>query len=149
MPKLNEDQGNYYTPFASQSTVMCVPKATVDKEMSEYFFDVLSWTGQDYVMRGFYDAMESRLYDDGESSRDDALEILRDYVLNNLIYDPGYISTGMSGKFLTHVQSETISGATPSSSPFTTLYSESYNDAYKILNDEKTGWNTYAKNYKD
>ncbi len=149
MPKLNDDQESYYTPFASQSTVMCVPKATVDKEMSEYFFDVLSWTGQDYVMRGFYDAMESRLYDDGETSRDDALEVLKDHVLNNLIYDPGYISTGMSGKFLTHVQSETISGATPSSSPFTTLYSESYNDAYKILNDEKTGWNTYAKNYKD
>ena len=149
MPMLNEDQGQYYTPFAAQATVMCIPKATLDREMSEYFFDVLSWTGQDFVMRAFYEEMESRLYDDGESSREDALEMLTDYVLPSLIYDLGYIATGYGGKFLTHVQSETISGATASSSPFTTLYSESYNDANKLLNDPKTGWNTYAKNYKD
>ncbi len=149
MPKLNEDQENYYTPFAAQATVMCIPKATLDKEMSEYFFDVLSWTGQDYIMAAFYKEMESRLYDDGESSRADALEILEDYVLPNLIYDLGYIATGYGAKFLTHVQSETISSATANSSSFQTLYSESYNDANDLLNNPKTGWNTYAKNYKD
>lgn len=150
MPKLNEDQTNYYTPFASQATVMCIPKATLDKEMSEYFFDVLSWTGQEFVMEAFYYEMESRLYDDGESSREDALEILREYVLPNLIYDLGYISTGMSGKFLTHVQSDTIDQATPSTSPFTNLYTEAFPEANALLsNDRGTGWNDYAQKYKD
>ena len=149
MPKLNEEQESYYTPFAAQSTVMCMPKATVDEEMSEYFFDVLSWTGKEFVMRAFYQEMESRLYDDGKTSRKDALNILQNYVLNNLIFDPGYISTGMTGQFLTHVQSDTIDQATPDTSPFTNLYTEAFNDANTKLNDPKTGWNTYAKNYKD
>ena len=55
----------------------------------------------------------------------------------------------MGMKFLSFVQSETISGATASSSPFQTLYNEAFPDANKMLNDEKTGWNTNAKNYKD
>ena len=149
LPKQNQDQTSYYTPFASQATVMCIPKASLDREMSEYFFDVLSWTGQDYVMKAFYKEMESRLYDDGETSREDALEILQDYVLSSLIYDQGYMHEAMGMKFMTYVQSETIAGATPNSSPFTTLYSEAFPDANKMLNDDKTGWNTNAKNYKD
>ena len=149
LPMQNTDQESYYTPFASQATVMCIPKASLDREMSEYFFDVLSWTGQEYVMSAFYEAMESRLYDDGETSREDALEMLTDYVLSSLTYDQGYMHEAMGMKFLSFVQSETISGATASSSPFQTLYSEAFPDANKMLNDEKTGWNTNAKNYKD
>ena len=149
LPKQNTEQESYYTPFASQATVMCIPKASLDREMSEYFFDVLSWTGQEYVMSAFYEAMESRLYDDGETSREDALEMLTDYVLSSLTYDQGYMHEAMGMKFLSFVQSETISGATASSSPFQTLYSEAFPDANKMLNDEKTGWNTNAKNYKD
>ena len=149
LPMQNTDQESYYTPFASQATVMCVPKASVDREMSEYFFDVLSWTGQEYIMSSFYEAMESRLYDDGETSREDALEMLTDYVLKSLTYDQGYMHEAMGMKFLSFVQSETISGATASSSPFQTLYNEAFPDANKMLNDEKTGWNTNAKNYKD
>ncbi|MBQ4108444.1 MAG: InlB B-repeat-containing protein [Clostridia bacterium] len=148
-PMLNEDQGQYYTPFAAQATVMCIPKATLDREMSEYFFDVLSWTGQEHVMNAFYEEIKSRLYDDGESSREDSYEMLTDYALSGIIYDLGYIATGYGGRFMTHVQSETISQATASSSPFMTLYSEAYNDANKILNNSETGWNTKAKNYKE
>ena len=149
MPKLNEEQENYATPFASQATVMCVPKATTDREMSEYFFDVLSWSGQDYIMRAFYLEMEARLYDDGETSREDALEVLKDYVFTGLSYDPGYMHANMGQVFMSAVQTETINTATSSSSNFTTLYSEAYNEAYDRLNNPKTGWNTYSKNYKD
>lgn len=149
MPKLNKDQENYSAPFASQATVMCVPKCTTDREMSEYFFDVLSWTGQDYVMKAYYQSMLSKLYDDGESSREDAYEILTQYVYPNLSYDQGYIHEAMGAKFMTGVQSDTITNATPSSSPFMTYYTESFNDAKDKLDNEKTGWNTYAKNYKD
>ncbi|MBQ8546517.1 MAG: hypothetical protein IJ437_06225 [Clostridia bacterium] len=149
MPMLNEDQETYYSPLASQTTVMCIPKCTTDREMSEYFFDVLSWTGQEYVMDAYYDTLELKLYDDGDTSREDALRMLTDYVFPGMCYDQGYMYEAMGSKFMTDsVQTATVN-STSTASPFMTLYAEAMPTANKILNDSKTGWNTYAKNYKD
>ena len=128
---------------------MCVPKANNDREMGEYFVDVLSWTGQDYVMRAFNQEMESRLYDDGNTSRADALEMLTEYIFPNICYDQGYMYNAMSQKFMSDVQSETVSRATSSSNDFTTLYQDAFPTANDILNNKNTGWNTNAKNYTD
>lgn len=146
MPMLSEEQDTYYTPLASQTTVMCVPKCTTDREMSEYFFDVLSWTGQEYVMEAYYDTLASKLYDDGESSREDALKMLTDYIFPGMCYDQGYMYEAMGQKFMTEsVQNAVLDGTTP----FITAYAEASPIADDLLNDIKTGWNTYAKNYKD
>jgi hypothetical protein len=149
LPMLNEDQDGYATAFTSQATLLCVPKANNDREMGEYFLDVLSWSGQDYVMRAFVETLESKLYDDGETSRADALEMLTDYIFPNIIYDQGYIYSYPGQNIMSTVQSDTISRATSSSSDFTQLYTEAFPDANDKLNNKDTGWNTYAKNYTD
>lgn len=149
LPMLNEDQDGYATVFASQTTVLCVPKANNDREMGEYFLDVLSWSGQDYVMRAFTERLEAKLYDDGESSREDALEMLTDYIFPNIMYDQGFIYSYPGQNIMSTVQSDTISRATSSSSDFTQLYTEAFPDANDKLNNKDTGWNTYAKNYTD
>ena len=147
MPMLYEDQGAYYAPLCSQATVMCVPKATLDREMSEYFFDVLSWTGQEYVINAYHETLELKLYDDGKTSREDALRMLTNHIFPGMSYDQGYMNHAMGSKFMTDVQTETVDSG--SASKFTQLYAEKYTDAAKKLNDTKTGWNTNAKNYKD
>lgn len=148
MPKLNEDQENYMTPLASQTTVMCIPKATTDREMSEFFFEVITQTGQKYVMSKYHETLSSYLYDDGKTSRADALEMLTEYVFPGMCYDQGYMYDAMGQKFMSNVQEGTIN-ATTGSSPFMTLYMEAFGAADTKLNDPKTGWNTVAKNYKD
>ena len=117
--------------------------------MGEYFVDVLSWTGQDYVMSAFHEEIESRLYDDGDTSRADALEMLTDYIFPNICYDQGYMYSAMGQSFMTNVQNETISRATSLSNDFTILYMETYPYANDILNNKDYGWNTNAKNYTD
>ena len=157
MPMLSEDQESYYSPLASQTTVMCIPKCTLDREMSEYFFDVLSWTGQEYVMTAYYENLETKLYEavdeennpvldaDGHTTRENALRMLTDYIFPGMCYDQGYMYEAMGQKFMTsNVQDAAVGG-----SAFMQLYMEAYSDANKQLNDAKTGWNTYAKNYKD
>ncbi len=153
MPKLDTDQADYHTPLCSQTTVMCIPKSTTDREMSEFFFEVLTATGTS-VMDAYFDTIADKLYEavdendepildkDGYSTRENALEMLTDYVYPGMSYDQGYMA---NATFLDKVQNETIT----STVAFMTLYQEAYPDADKILNDPKTGWNTYAKNYKD
>jgi hypothetical protein len=148
MPKLNTDQENYYAPLCSQSTVMCIPKCTLDREMSEFFFEVITATGQEYVMAKYHETLSGYLYDDGKTSRADALEMLTDYVFPGMSYDQGFMYDAMGQKFMSTVQSETIN-STSGSSQFMTLYQEAFAEADKKLNDPKTGWNTLAKNYKD
>jgi hypothetical protein len=149
MPKLNADQEDYYTPTTYQACLLCVPTTTPSKNMSTYFLDVLSWSGQDYVMRAFTERLEAKLYDDGESSREDALEMLTDYIFPNIMYDQGFIYSYPGQNIMSTVQSDTISRATSSSSDFTQLYTEAFPDANDKLNNKDTGWNTYAKNYTD
>lgn len=139
VPKLNVDQESYHTPFATQGTVMCIPRCTTDREMSEYFFDVLSSTGQEYVMSAFYQEINSKLYDE------ENIDIVKNYIFSSLSYDQGYIYEAMGQRLMTSVQSDTISNATLNSSPFTTYYLEQFPNA----KDKVDEWNTKAKNYKD
>jgi len=149
MPMLNEDQGKYYTPLCSQTTLMCIPKATTDKEMSEYFYDVLSWTGEEYVVKAYYDTLELKLYDDGKTSREDALRMLTDHIFPGMCYDQGYMYGAMGGDFMTESVQIAVLDNSAAASTFTEYYGQAYVAANKILNDPKTGWNTIAKNYKD
>jgi len=83
-PMLSEMQGRYYVPANSQQTVlMCIPKNTQDREMSDYFLDVLGWTGDKFLMEGYLDYKS--LYVDS----DDEMEMLTDYIFPNIVYDSG------------------------------------------------------------
>ncbi len=140
IPKLNESE-SYYTPCANQSTVMCIPKCTPDRNMSEYFFDVLSHTGQDYVMKGFYDRLQTNVYQGTEEGRTpaDSMEILKNYVLNNLMFDLGY-----TNNILTVVQNDTL-GDTSNADAFSESYSENMGDAMEKVEE----WNSWYQEYKD
>lgn len=82
-PMLNEEQGEYCVPCAAQHpTLMCVPKTTSDRNMSDYFVDVLAWTGRDYVMEAYYDQM-------AETMGDQEMEMIKDYIIPNISYDAG------------------------------------------------------------
>ncbi|MBP3494862.1 MAG: hypothetical protein J6K52_01510 [Clostridia bacterium] len=141
IPKLNESE-SYYTPCANQSTVMCIPKCTPDRDMSEYFFDVLSHTGQDFVMKGFYDNLQTKVYNgtkEGEKTAADSMEILKNHIFNNLMFDIGY-----TNGILTVVQSDTL-GDTSNANAFSESYTENMGDALEKVAE----WNLWYQEYKE
>ena len=131
-PKLSEAQETYYTPCAYQSVLMCVPKATPDREMSDYFFEILSYTGQKYIMSAYKENVRNKL--DAETATD-SMDIVENYIFNNLCYDVGY-SYGWSG-LLSDVQSESYSSG---KNNFTAAYSGAVEDASGTLEDWNLAW---------
>ena len=83
-PMLNEEQGRYCV-FTSniQAVFMCIPKTTQDREMSEYFLDVLSWTGSEYITKAYLEQKTEYF------GNDEDMEILVNYIFPNIIYDAG------------------------------------------------------------
>ncbi len=83
-PMLNEAQGRYYILGSYQQTVlMCVPKTTSDRNMSDYFVDVLAWTGSEYVMKAYYESMSEFF------SSDTDIEIVKEHIVPSIIFDAG------------------------------------------------------------
>ena len=83
-PMLNKEQGRYYAPCSMQMAVaMCVPKITQDRAMSEYFMDVLCWTGEEYVVKAYIDEKMERFGTEAER------EMLTEYIIPNISYDVG------------------------------------------------------------
>jgi hypothetical protein len=133
-PKLDTDQENYCTPVAYQSVVMCIPRNTSDRTMSEYFIDVLSWTGEKYVMDAYMTNISVSLPDD------ESLEMLEDYIFANMIYDQGYM-LDWNG-LLTDVQSEAYKSGT-------NKFEESFTNAYEAAATTVQYWNIAWGSYDD
>ena len=94
-PKLNEQQEDYCVPLSTiQPTLMCIPKCTSNRVVSEIFISVLSQTGSIYIMEAYYDKFESKM--DKETANND-MEILEKYIMDNIVYDAGSISAGWAG----------------------------------------------------
>jgi hypothetical protein len=83
-PMLNEEQGRYYAPCAdSMYVVMCVPKITQDRNMADYFIDVLAWTGKEYTMEAYLDGKRAQFDSEVE------IEMITEYIFPNVVYDVG------------------------------------------------------------
>ncbi len=83
-PMLDEEQGRYCVPYANAMIVlMCIPKNTQDRAMSEYFFDVLSWTGSEYTYKAYFEQKSEHF------TANEDMEMLTDYIFPNLTYDAG------------------------------------------------------------
>ena len=136
-PKLTEDQESYCTPCSYQSVVMCIPKATPDREMSNYFFEILSYTGQKYLMKAYYDNLRTKL--DPETA-DQSMEIIQNYIHSNIVYDQGYMY-GWNG-LLNDVQFESYSSGGKSS--FHQDYEEAFEDATNIVLEWNLNWLDYT-----
>lgn len=131
-PKLSDSQETYYTPCAYQSVLMCVPKATPNREMSDYFFEILSYTGQKYIMTAYKENVKDKL--DG-STATDSMDIVENYIFSNLCYDVGY-SYHWNG-LLSQVQAESYSSG---KNNFTAAYSGGLEDATNTLEDWNLAW---------
>ena len=136
-PKLSESQETYYTPCSYQSVVMCVPKATPDRDMSDYFFEILSYTGQQYVMAGYKNNLSSNL---NPESAEDSMDILENYIFANLCYDQGYMY-GWDG-LLNSVQGESYNSG---KNNFTAAYGSAQETATEVV----SGWNLNWADYTD
>lgn len=136
-PKLNAEQDDYYVPTTKeQTTFICVPKCTADKEMSFYFIDVLSWTGQEFVMEAYYEKLAERL---DMKTKDADMEILKDYIFANKVYDIGFLSSGWAG-FLQDVKSGSYANGTDN---FAQLFQEASEQAELTVQSWNEAWLYY------
>ena len=133
-PMLNEEQGEYCVPCAAQhATLMCVPKTTSDRDMSDYFVDVLAWTGSEYVMKAYYDQM-------AETLGDQEMEVMQNYIIPNISYDAGS-AVGWSS-LLGGVLNEAYNG---NKNNFEEAYSEREAEALKIIKEWNEAWGSYTE----
>lgn len=136
-PKLSTDQERYYTPCSYQSVVMCVPKATPDREMSNYFVEILSYTGQKYIMSAFKENMRTNL---DPATAAQGMEIIENYIFPNLCYDQGYMY-GWNG-LLSSVQNNSYSAG---KNNFTQEYSSAAEEALATVANWNLAWGDYTE----
>lgn len=133
-PMLNEDQGRYYTHVGNGVTVlMCIPKITQDREMSEYFADVLSWTGEEYFHKEYFKNINKKLKTDADR------EMFADYILTSLSYDQGY--TGSLDPII-----DISSAWIRKDYDFEKAYNEASLDALKVIASWNKAWGSYTEN---
>ena len=136
-PKLNSEQKNYCAPVNNaQPTFICIPKVTADRDMSEYFIDVLMWTGSEYVMTEYYNNIELKLSSDYEND----LRILKEQIHANIFYDVGEITSGWAG-LLSTVRSNAHADNKDS---FNALYLENEGTAQTIVDSWNMNWAAYS-----
>ncbi|MBO5262188.1 MAG: hypothetical protein J6B45_03990 [Clostridia bacterium] len=136
-PKLSESQDTYYTPCSYQSVVMCIPKATPDREMSDYFFEILSYTGQKFIMSAYKENLRTKL--DPETAAD-SMHIIEEYIFKNLCYDQGYMY-GWNG-LLSSVQNESYASG---KNNFTSEYTDAAEEALATLANWNLAWYDYTE----
>lgn len=112
-PKLTTEQDRYYVPSAGQSTIVCIPRATDDRVLSECMVEILSKTAGEYVMPAYVEEIEAKLYPD---YAEDSLEVIEKQIFPNLMYDLGYMYGRFNGDgdglITTSVQADSIFGNT-------------------------------------
>ncbi len=134
-PMLNGEQGRYCAPCASQqTTLMCIPQITQDRFMSEYFLDVLAWTGNEYTTKAYIEQKADQFDSDAD------IEILTEYIFPNIIYDAG-ASIGWES-LMGDVRSTFKNGEL---SDFDTEYAKYEPDALKTIADWNTAWGGYTE----
>ena len=127
--------------------------------MSTYFFDVISWTGQEYLMGysydengekvftytededgnvvdpgyGYYSYLRARVKDYKEQG--DTMEMITDYIFAGLCYDVGYMHSWDG--LLSSVQGDSYSG---DENKFQTAYEGAYENALAIVEEWNTNW---------
>lgn len=134
-PKLNAQQENYYVPCAMQQTVlMCIPKITQDRGMSDYFLDVLSWTGREYTIEAYLEHKSEYLVSPTD------IEMLKSYIFPNVIFDAG-AAVGW-GDLIGQVKSSAWAGNT---NCFIQAYEDAAPDALQVIESWNNAWGRYTE----
>lgn len=95
-PTVGQGQTEHYTLAGKEAVLMCVPKSTSDRVMSDVFVGVLSKTGQEFITPAYLEKISLRL--DPETA-EQSMEMLTRYVFGGMIYDQGYISKTLTDVF--------------------------------------------------
>ena len=134
-PMLNEEQGRYYVPCAAQQpTLMCIPKTTSDRNMSDYFVDVLAWTGREFTIEAYYGELAEKTGSDAN------MEMLTEYIFPNISYDAG------SGNGWGSVIGSVLSAAyRDDKNNFDKAFAEHEADALKIIKEWNEAWGSYTE----
>ena len=133
-PMLNEEQGRYCVPCSSQQfTLLCIPKTTSDRNMSDYFVDVLAWTGNEYVMKAYYEQMAEQL-------GAEEMEIMQNYIIPNITYDAGAAVGWTSLDY--SIRGESYNG---NKNNFEEAYSEREAEALEMIKDWNKAWGGYTE----
>ena len=133
-PILDSEQDRYYVYCDNNLvTLMCIPKNTQDRAMSEYFLDVLAWTGNEYVMKSYIDTKS-------EYVSDEDMEMLTDYIFPNIIYDAGE-AVGW-GSLMNGALSDSYKGYVNN---FDKAYAEHEPEALETIKKWNTAWGAYTE----
>ena len=137
-PKLSVDQDRYYSPSASQSTLICVPRATDDRDMSEAFIEILSKSASEHIIPAYLSTIENQLFFD---YREKSMKVLKEEIFPNMMYDQGYMFD-YGGLVTGSIQGSSVDGG---ENKFTEMY-ENGKDAAETKISE---WNTFYLIYTD
>jgi hypothetical protein len=137
-PKLNVQQERYYSPSASQSTLICIPRATDDRDMSEAFVEILSSSASRYVMPAYYDMVESNLY---AEFAEQSMRVLKEQIFPNMMYDQGYMFE-YGGLVSGSIQGSSIDGNVNN-------FESAYANGFGAAEDKIAEWNTAYGSYTD
>lgn len=88
LPMANEGQDTYYTPSSARFAYgICIPKTVPDAEFSAYMIEALCCYAKNTVTPAYYEV--TLKYRDTNDA--DSMEMLDQYIFNNVVYDLGVI----------------------------------------------------------
>lgn len=141
-PKLNTEQDRYYAPVSQRSTVLCIPKATDDRALSECMIEILTKSSSEAIMPAYLSTIENKLHN---NQKEKTIEIIEKEIFPNLMYDIGYVYGRYAGDgrgVATIIQSESVSAGFNS---YKNAYMYNRVDADYIFYE----WSNAYHNYKD
>ena len=143
-PKLNASQDRYYAPVSDQMVrLISIPKITQDRAMSDYFFDVLSWTGEEYIVAGYVTMKADRLHSDVE------VEMLTDYIIPNISYNGAYGFDSWGGNDIMEKAGSSLSKFYKVDDAFQNNFATVYGEIETALKAAVANMNTAWGNYTD
>ena len=134
-PKLNEEQDKYCVATQMEQIIlMCVPKTTSDRSMSDYFVDVLSWTGKEYTTKAYCEKIYELIKSDIDK------EMLDEYIFPNITYDAGAAVgwTSLLGSVIGQ-------SSNYNQNQFDKAFAEHEADALKTIKQWNEAWGSYTE----
>ena len=138
-PKLAESDPMYYSTGAyQQANTICIPKTTEDREMSEYFFEILFKTGSEMIMPVY---LENHLMNADPDCFDDVSDMLVTYILPGAIFDVGNVANGWSS-VCGNITSPSINNKT---NTFAADYAANIDAAQATVDTWNANWADYTE----
>ena len=141
-PKLNTEQDRYYAPVSQRTTVLCIPKATDDRVLSECMIEILTKSSSEAIMPAYLSTIENKLHDNQKKK---TIEIIEKEIFPNLMYDIGYVYGRYAGDgrgVATIIQSESVSAGFNS---YKNAYMYNRVDADSIFEDWSSAYHIYSE----